>query len=227
MEVGLGQYFRTGGITVWRTLCPLFTGIGIGTVTISFLLNVYYIVVLAWALIYFVASLGSLAGSGGELPWATCDNAWNSDHCWTPLSETAAPNGSVTSVIEFWERKVLQLSGGIDQPNGLQPELTAALAVAWIVCFFCIWRGIKSTGKAVYVTAIFPYVVITALFIRGVTLPGASLGIRFYLMPDFGKLAEAQVWIDAGTQIFYSYAIALGCMPALGSYNEFNNNFYR
>ena len=235
LEVGIGQYFRSGGITVWQTICPLFTGIGIGTVTISFILNVYYIVVLAWALLYFYHSFSII------LPWSTCDNWWNSDRCWAPSSihdNSDYDNNStslllmpkpdsINSVTEFWERKILQISPGIDQPGGLQPELAFTLLLAWVICFFCIWKGIKSTGKAVYVTAIFPYVVITALFIRGITLPGASLGLKFYILPDFSRVLDSQVWIDAGTQIFFSYAIALGCMTALGSYNKFDNNFYQ
>ncbi|XP_075680068.1 sodium- and chloride-dependent GABA transporter 2-like [Dermatophagoides pteronyssinus] len=220
LEVAIGQYFRQGGITVWREICPLFRGIGFGTVTISFILNCYYIVVIAWALLYLYYSLR------GDLLWASCDNDWNTDRCWTQSMNTTPGNGSVNSVIEFWEHKILQISPGIDQPNGFQWELVLTLAIAWIICFFCIWKGVKSTGKAVYVTAIFPYIVITALFIRGITLPGASEGIKFYLYPDFSRLLDSQVWMDAGTQIFFSYAIALGCMVALGSYNTFNNNFY-
>ena len=42
-------------------------------------------------------------------------------------------------------------------------------------------------------TAIFPYFTLVVLFIRGITLPGALNGIKFYLSPDFSKLTEGSV----------------------------------
>lgn len=47
--------------------------------------------------------------------------------------------------------------------------------------------------QVVWITATMPYVVLTVLLIRGVTLPGAIDGIKAYLSVDFLKLCDAQV----------------------------------
>ncbi|XP_064631980.1 sodium- and chloride-dependent creatine transporter 1-like isoform X2 [Lineus longissimus] len=244
MEVALGQFMSRGGIGVWK-ICPLFQGIGVASVVLVFLETLYYIVILAWALYYLAMSFQA------ELPWSHCNNSWNTPRCKVSfrssvnctqgggamnltctdlvnVSYVAKANvTTVDPVIEFWERKILQISSGIDEPGTIVWELALALFVAWVICYFCVWKGVKSTGKVVYFTATFPYVVITILLIRGATLDGAAEGVLYYLKPDFALLGKPQVWIDAGTQIFYSYAIGLGALTALGSYNKFNNNCYK
>lgn len=47
------------------------------------------------------------------------------------------------------------------------------------------------------------------------------------LEPKVEKLLEAQVWLDAATQVFYSFGLAFGSLIAFGSYNTPKNNCVR
>ncbi|XP_077368964.1 sodium- and chloride-dependent taurine transporter-like isoform X2 [Festucalex cinctus] len=228
LEVALGQYTSEGGITCWEKLCPIFTGIGYASIVIVSLLNIYYIVILAWGLYYLFQCFQP------ELPWAKCKQPWNTENC---VEDTIRKNKSIwlasnvtnftSPVTEFWERNVLSISSGIEDIGPLKWDLALCLLAVWVICFFCIWKGVKSTGKVVYITATFPFVMLIVLLVRGVTLPGAAEGIKFYLYPDLSRLQDPEVWIDAGTQIFFSYAICLGAMTSLGSYNKYKYNCYR
>uniref|UniRef100_A0A3Q2FQK7 Transporter n=1 Tax=Cyprinodon variegatus TaxID=28743 RepID=A0A3Q2FQK7_CYPVA len=223
LETALGQYTRQGGITCWRQICPLFQGLGYASHLIIAFTATSYIMILTWAFFYLFSSFGS------HLPWASCGNYWNTDSCFDShlnLSMKSKVNTTLP-VVEFWNRRVLKISGGINELGGLRWELALCLILCWIICYFCVWKGIKSTGKAAYFTATFPYFMLFVLLIRGVTLPGALDGIIYYVYPDISRLSDPQVWMDAGTQIFFSYAIGLGFLTSLGSYNTYNNNCYK
>uniref|UniRef100_A0A1B0CZ55 Transporter n=1 Tax=Phlebotomus papatasi TaxID=29031 RepID=A0A1B0CZ55_PHLPP len=101
-------------------------------------------------------------------------------------------------------------------------QLVLCLLLAWIIAFFCVIKGIQSAGKVVYFTALFPYVTLTALLIRGATLEGAIDGIIFYIKPDWERLLSPAVWADAASQTFYSFGIACNSLVTFASYNQNN-----
>lgn len=223
LETSLGQFTSQSGVTCWRKICPLFEGLGYGSQVVILYTGVYYIIILAWAFLYLFSSFHT------ELPWTSCSNSWNTDGCISANKTSALfqhGNGT-SSVVEFWERRILGLSSGIEEIGNVRWDLALCLLLAWILCYFCIWKGVKSTGKVVYLTATFPYVMLVVLLVRGLTLPGATDGIVYYLYPDISRLRDPEVWMDAGSQIFYSLGVCTGVLTSLGSYNKYSNNCYR
>lgn len=45
-------------------------------------------------------------------------------------------------------RRALQISSGIDEIGNVRWELAGTLLLVWIICYFCIWKGVRWTGKA-------------------------------------------------------------------------------
>ncbi len=62
---------------------------------------------------------------------------------------------------------VLEKSSGIDDFGGMVWQLVVALAVAWLLTFLLISKGIEGTGYVVYVTTVFPYVVLMIIGVQG------------------------------------------------------------
>ncbi|XP_029070472.1 sodium- and chloride-dependent creatine transporter 1 [Monodon monoceros] len=152
LEISLGQFMKAGSINVWN-ICPLFKGLGYASMVIVFYCNTYYIMVLAWGFYYLVKSFTT------TLPWATCGHTWNTPDCVEIFRHEDCANATLANltcdqladrrspVIEFWENKVLRLSGGLEVPGALNWEVTLCLLACWVLVYFCVWKGVKSTGK--------------------------------------------------------------------------------
>uniref|UniRef100_A0A7N8YNM5 Transporter n=1 Tax=Mastacembelus armatus TaxID=205130 RepID=A0A7N8YNM5_9TELE len=228
LEVSLGQFASQGPVSVWKCI-PALQGCGIAMLIISVLIAIYYNIIMCWTLYYLFASLK------GSLPWANCRNEWNTVEC-CRVGKSFMNSCIVLSFLSETEfcclnhtcrYNVLHISKGIEYPGDLRWPLAGCLFLAWLIVYASLAKGIKSSGKVVYFTATFPYVVLVILLIRGVTLPGAGDGILYFITPKWEKLNDAKVWKDAATQIFFSLSAAWGGLITLSSYNKFHNNCYR
>ncbi|PAA51768.1 hypothetical protein BOX15_Mlig003695g4 [Macrostomum lignano] len=243
MELALGQYVRKGAITCWGRVCPLFKGIGLCVVMIAFFTDFFYNVIIAWSLYFLFASFAV------NLPWTSCNNTWNMPTCYDEhLSDkVAVVTANLTTAIqtavdanstgrtypahEFFYHHVLgnhpDGGYGIGNLGTVQWKLAMCLALVYIICYFSLWKGISMSGKVVWFTALFPYVVLLILLVRGVTLEGSMKGIHYYIKPNMTELLTSRPWIDAATQVFFSLGPGFGVLLAFASYNKFNNNVYK
>lgn len=214
IELGIGQKMRLGSLGVWNTIHPWLGGIGISSCIVTFFVALYYNVIITWCFYYLFNSFQS------PLPWSECP----------PLNDTSGNGLECASSSEtefFWYRTTLDASASIDDPGAPKWWIVLCLLLAWVTVFFIVMKGIQSSGKVVYFTSLFPYVVLTIFFIKALTLDGAGAGLKHMYTPKLKKLLDPQVWLDAATQVFYSFGLAFGSLIAFGSYNPPKNNCVR
>uniref|UniRef100_T1GP88 Sodium-dependent nutrient amino acid transporter 1 n=1 Tax=Megaselia scalaris TaxID=36166 RepID=T1GP88_MEGSC len=137
------------------------------------------------------------------LPWAKCREEWgpncvNSDGTPSTFKFDAfmaiASNKSISSSELYFNNIVLQERDNIDDGIGVPNwPLVITLFLTWVIVLMAIIKGVRSSGKASYFLAIFPYIILIILLIRAVTLEGALEGILFFIKPQWDKLLSPQV----------------------------------
>ncbi len=83
--------------------------------------------------------------------------------------------------------------------------------------------GIEKSSK-IMLPALFILLII--IMVRSLTLPNASLGVDYYIKPDFSKITP-EVIIAALGQVFFSLSLGMGCMITYGSYLSKQQNLQR
>ncbi|XP_068431320.1 sodium-dependent neutral amino acid transporter B(0)AT1-like [Clinocottus analis] len=211
LEFAIGQRLRKGSIGVWRAINPYLTGVGIASMLISLLVGLYYNTLIAWILWYLFNSFRY------PLPWTQC-----------PLNDNGTgfiPECQRSSTVDYYFYRVtLNSSTSIADSGGIHWPIVLCLLAAWTVLAICCIRGIGTSGKVVYVTAILPYTVLAIFLIRGLTLKGSLSGLKFLFTPDVNELIKPTTWLDAGAQVFYAFSLGWGGLISFSSYNPVHNN---
>ena len=100
LELALGQYAGKGPLKVFGRMAPIAKGLGYGMLFISFLVVIYYNLIIAWTIYY------TFAGFTSELPWTYCGEGANatltSRDCYYKIQEERCFNASDSDT--FWNR---------------------------------------------------------------------------------------------------------------------------
>lgn len=93
-------------------------------------------------------------------------------------------------------------NGMLADPVALIGWMIVAVVIGFLVCSLGLQKGVERITKVMMATL---FVVMLALCIRAVTLPGAAEGIAFYLVPDFSRLF-ANGWSTFGEAVYAAMA---------------------
>ncbi|XP_038867511.1 sodium-dependent neutral amino acid transporter SLC6A17-like [Salvelinus namaycush] len=214
LELAVGQRIRRGSIGVWNYVYPQLGGIGVSSLMVCGFVGLYYNVIIGWSIFYFFQSFQY------PLPWAECPiRVVNGSQA---IIEPECEKSSATTY--FWYRQTLNITSTIEDSGGLNWRMTLSLFAAWLIVCLAVIKGIQSSGKVMYFSSLFPYVVLICFLVRGLMLKGSVDGIAHMFTPKLEKMLEPQVWREAATQVFFALGLGFGGVIAFSSYNKRDNN---
>lgn len=101
-------------------------------------------------------------------------------------------------------------------------EMTIWMVITTVVCFgICslgLQEGVERVTKVMMALLL---AIIVVLAVKSITLPNASEGLKFYLLPDFNRMKEIGVWetiYAAMSQALFSLSLGIGSLAIFGSY---------
>ena len=93
-----------------------------------------------------------------------------------------------------------------------------AVAIGFFICSLGLKNGVEKITKVMMLALLG---IISILAVRAVTLPGAGEGLKYYLIPDFGRMVQnglGEAVFAALGQAFFTLSIGMGSMAIFGSY---------
>ncbi|XP_007250636.3 sodium-dependent neutral amino acid transporter B(0)AT2 [Astyanax mexicanus] len=213
LELAVGQRIRRGSIGVWNYISPRLGGIGFASCVVCFFVALYYNVIIGWSLFYFSQSFQH------PLPWNECPLVKNATSTYiVPECEKSS------ATTYYWYREALDISNSISESGGLNWRMTLCLLAAWSMVCLAMIKGIQSSGKVMYFSSLFPYVVLFCFLVRALLLKGSVDGIVHMFTPKLEIMLEPKVWREAATQVFFALGLGFGGVIAFSSYNKRDNN---
>ena len=106
----------------------------------------------------------------------------------------------------------------VSSPSQMVFWMAVSVVLGFGVCALGLQKGVEKITKVMMSSLL---VIMIVLVVRAVTLPNAAEGLKFYLMPDFGKMAEEGIFdavMAAMGQAFFTLSIGIGSMAIFGSY---------
>ena len=108
-------------------------------------------------------------------------------------------------------------------PAEMTVWMTITVLAGFLVCSLGLQGGLERVTKWMMLGLLG---LIVVLAVHSLTLPGAGEGVKFYLLPDFGRAVEqglGKVVTAAMNQAFFTLSLGIAAMEIFGSYMSRDN----